>query len=91
MSASEKGETSTALAFVNAAGFSTKPLIIHKGQKVQQTWKNDKPQSYSLGASENGWIMKRLLYQYGKEYIQMLKNQGLMQDKNKKHLLLMDM
>ena len=59
MSASEKGETSTALAFVNAAGLSTKPLIIHKGQKVQQAWKNDKPQSYSLGASENGWIMKR--------------------------------
>ena len=90
MSASGKDEMSTALAFVNAAGLSTKPLIIHKGQKVQQAWKNDKPQSYSLGASENGWITKRLFYQYGKEYIQMLKNQCLMQDKNKKHLLLMD-
>ena len=33
--------------------------------------------------------MKRLFYQYGKEYVQMLKNWGLMQDK-KKHLLLMD-
>ena len=90
MSASQKCETSTALAFVNATGLSTKPLIIHKGQKVQQAWKNDKPQSYSLGASENGWITKRLFCKYGKVYIQMLKNQGLMQDKNKKHLLLMD-
>ena len=90
MSASEKGEMSTALAFVNAAGLSTKPLITHKGQKVQQAWKNDKPQCYSLEASENGWITKRLFYQYGKEYIQMLKNWGLMQDKSKKHLLLMD-
>ena len=78
MSASEKGDTSTALAFVNATGLSTKPLIIHKDQKVQQARKNDKLQSYSLGASENGWIMKRLFYQYGKEYIQMLKNWGLM-------------
>ena len=51
---------------------------------------NDKPQSYSLGASENRWIMKRLFYQYGKEFAQLLKNQGLMEDENKKHLLLMD-
>ena len=83
MSASEKGETSTALAFVSAAGMSTKPLVIHKGGKVQQVWKNDKPQSYSLGASENGWITKKLFYQYRKEFMQMLKNQGLMEDENK--------
>ena len=90
MSASEKGETSTALAFISAAGMSTKPLVIHKGGKVQKAWKNDKPQSYSLGFSENGWITKRLFYQYGKEFMQMLKNQGLMEDENKQHLLLMD-
>ena len=90
MSASEKGETSTALSFVSEAGMSTRPLVIHKGQKVQQAWKNDKPQSYSIGALENGWITKRLFYQYRIDYVQMLKNQGLMQDKNKKHLLLMD-
>ena len=90
MSTLEKGETSTALAFVSAAGMSTKLLVIHKGGKVQQSWKNDKPQSYSLGASENEWITKRLFYQYGKEFVQMLKNWGLMEDKNKRHLLLMD-
>ena len=90
MSALEKGETSTALAFVSAAGMSTKPLVIHKGGKVQQSWKNDKPQSYSRGASENGLITKRLFYQYGKEFVQMLKNWGLMESENKRHLLLMD-
>ena len=74
MSALEKGEMSTALAFVSAAGMSTKPLVIHKGGKVQQSWKNDKPQSYSLGTSETGWITKRLFYQYRKEFVQMLKN-----------------
>ena len=36
MLASEKGEMSTALSFVSAAGMSTRPLVIHKGQKVQQ-------------------------------------------------------
>ena len=81
---------STALSVVSASGMSTRPLVIHKGQKVQHAWKNDKPKSYSIGASENGWITKRLFYQYGKDYVQMLKNRGLMQDKNKKHLLLMD-
>ena len=29
--ASEKGETSTAVVFVNAAGYHLKPLVIHKG------------------------------------------------------------
>ena len=62
MSALEKGETSTALAFVNATGLSTKPFIIHKDQKVQQAWKNDEPQSYSLGASTWGFL-KWMVYE----------------------------
>ena len=36
---SEKGETSTTVVFVNAAGFHMKPLVIHKGAHVQETWK----------------------------------------------------
>ena len=35
----EQGETSTVLTFVNAAGQSVPPMIIHKGQRVQDTWR----------------------------------------------------
>ena len=36
---SEQGETSTILSFVNALGNVVPPMIIHKGQRVQDTWK----------------------------------------------------
>ena len=42
----EQGETSTVLTFVNAAGQSVPPLIIHKGQRVQETWNLKAPGTY---------------------------------------------
>ena len=47
------------------------------------------PKGYQLGASENGWINKKLFYQYGKTLIQYMWEWGLLED-NKKHLLPMD-
>ena len=85
----EKGETTTAIVFVNAAGMHTHPIVIHKGGRVMDTWKNDMPKGYKLGASENGWINKKLFYQYGKILIKYLQDWGLLEG-NKKHLLLMD-
>ena len=85
----EKGETTTAVVFVNAAGMHTCPVVIHKGGRVMDTWKNDMPNGYKLGASENGWINKKLFYQYGKTLIKYLQDGGLLEGDNK-HLLLMD-
>ena len=85
----KKGETTTAIVFVNAAGMHTHPIVIHKGGRVMDTWKNDMPKGYKLGASENGWINKKLFYQYGKTLIKYLQDWGLLEG-DKKHLLLMD-
>ena len=54
----EKGQTTTAVVFVNVAGMNTKPIGIHKGTRVMEEWRNDMPEGYRLGASENGWITK---------------------------------
>ena len=51
--------------------------------------KNGMPKGYQLSASENGWINKKLFYQYGKTRIQYRQDQGLLEG-DKKHLLLMD-
>ena len=83
----DKGETTTVLTFVNAAGLNTKPVVIHKGTKVMDTWKKGKPKGTATGASENGWITKCLFYKYGKAFIEYLKQQSLNRRKN---LLLMD-
>ena len=62
----EKGTTTTAVVFVNAAGMHTKPIVIHKGSCIMEEWRNDMPEGYMLGASENGWITKQLFYYFGK-------------------------
>ena len=48
----EQGETSTVLTFVNAAGQSVPPLIIHKGQSVQETWQLKAPQNMKITATQ---------------------------------------
>ena len=40
---SEQGEMSTILSFVNVLGNVVPPVIIHKGQLVQDTWKIKSP------------------------------------------------
>ena len=86
---SEKGETSTAVVFVNAAGYHLKPLVIHKGSCVQDSWKQSMLEGTTLGVSENGWIDKHLFYNYSKkliEYLQSIDQLG----SDKHNLLLMD-
>ena len=56
---SEKGETTTVLTFVNAAGLVMKPLVIHKGGKIMEAWKNHMPKGISLAATKTGWITKQ--------------------------------
>ena len=87
--ASEKGETSTTVVFVNAAGFHMKPLLIHKGARVQETWKKSMIEGTTLGISENGWIDKQLFYSYGKKFVEYLKGIG-QGAPHKNNVLLMD-
>ena len=75
--------------FVNAAGYHLKPLVIHKGAHVQDSWKQDMLEGTTLGVSENGWIDKRLFYNYGKKLIEYLRSIDQL-GPDKHNLLLMD-
>ena len=72
----EQGETSTFLTFVNTAGQSV-PMIIHKGQRVQDTWCLKAPRSMTLAATEKGYITKSRFHEYGLAFIRYLKANGL--------------
>ena len=66
-----------------------KPLVIHKGARVQDAWKHNMVEGTTLGVSENGWIDKRLFYNYGKKLIEYLRSvDELGPEKN--NILLMD-
>ena len=55
---SEQGETSTVLSFVSAGGKVCPPLVIHKGQRVQETWRLKAPGDIQLSATTKGYITK---------------------------------
>ena len=82
----EQGETSTVLMFVNAAGQSVPSLIIHKGQRVQDTWRLKAPGNMKLTATERGYITKSKFHEYGLHFVKFLKAHGLA---DKTYLLIM--
>ena len=89
LAASEQGETSTAVVFASAARAHVPPLVIHKGKKTMEGWKNKMKRGTMIGASENGWITKKLFFYYGQRFIEKLNRWGVMKE-GKSHLLLMD-
>ena len=84
---SEQGETSTILSFVSAGGKVCPPLVIHKGQRVQETWRMKAPGDILLSATMKGYITKSRFHQYGVHFIKFLKHEGLV---NRKNLLIVD-
>ena len=83
----EQGETSTILTFVNVAGQSLPPLIIHKGQCVQETWTLKAPGNMKIVATERGYITKSKFHEYGLHFVKFLKSNGLA---DKTNLLIID-
>ena len=82
---SEQGKTSTVLSFVRAVGNVVPPLVIHKGEHVQDSWKIKAPGDVQLGATTKGYITKSKFHQYGLHFIKYLKNL-LINDGHKSHL-----
>ena len=89
LSYKDKGQTTTVSTFVSASGLVCPPVVIHKGGKVGVGWRNDCPQDVTVAFSDNGWINKRVFYQYGQVFIKFLKDRNLL-GPGKKHILLMD-
>lgn len=90
----EKGETVTVLAFVNALGIKTSPMVIFKGKKVQDRWKEHMPNGYQVRVSETGWVDRDLFTDYGRCFVRALKTRGLIgktkEGKEQKHILILD-
>ena len=83
----EQGEMSTILSFVNTFWNVVPPMIIHKGQQVQDTWKIKSPGNIHISATTKGYITKSKFHEYGLKFIKYLKDNGLI---NQKNLLIVD-
>lgn len=68
----EKGETTTCLASINAAGGYGPTLIIFKGKRLRADWLFGSPNNTHLRMSDNGWINAELFTEWGKWFVQSL-------------------
>ena len=85
--AAEQGETSTILSFISATGNVVPLMVLHKGTRVQDTWKLKAPGDIKIVATQKGYITKSRFHEYGIHFIKYLKKIGLA-DRN--HLLIVD-
>ena len=70
--ASEQGETSTILTFINACGDVVPPMVIHKAARVQDSWKVKAPGNVTVSATSKGYITKSMFREYGLCFIRYL-------------------
>ena len=75
--ASEQGETSTILTFINACGDVVPPMVIHKAARVQDSWKVKAPGNVTVSATSKGYITQSRFHEYGLRFIRYLKSNGM--------------
>ena len=84
----KQGETSTILSFISAAGTVVPPMVLHKGVRVQDTWKLKAPGDIKIAVTPKGYITKSHFHKYGLHFVKYLKQMGLTDkiDGHKSHL-----
>ncbi|KAL2095616.1 hypothetical protein ACEWY4_007764 [Coilia grayii] len=85
ITAGEKGETSTLLACINAAGGYGPNMVIFKGKRMKANWLYGVPENTYLRMSDNGWINAELFTEWGHCFLK-----SLPKDDPQPHLLLVD-
>jgi len=92
----ERGELSTIMSYVNAAGDVVPPMIIHKAYsatgvyRVQGEWKDGIGKGMVLRATGTGYVDKNTFLQYGYKFIEFLKRNKLITEGDEKNLVILD-
>ena len=83
----ERPETSTVVAGVNAAGERMDPMVIHRGQRVSETWKRGAPENALIKATKKGYITNEVFFEWGKMFVDHLRMNDLL---GKTNMLILD-
>ena len=86
----EKATNTTVLTFISAGGMHVPPMLIFKGKRVAQQWREAAPSGYTIRSSEKGYITGKAFREYGEVFVRYLKERGLL-SKTKKVMLLLDL
>ena len=85
VTANERGETTTLLASLNAAGEYGPLMLIFKAKRLRSKWCYGAPTNTLVKATETGWINKEVFLNWGKQFIA-----SLPKDDPRPHVLLLD-
>ena len=83
----DQGETSTILSFVSGVGNVVPPMVIHRGERVQEPWTRDAPVGVRVAATSKGYITKHKFHEYGARFVRWLKTHKML---DRPHLLIVD-
>ena len=85
--AADQGETSTILTFVSGVGRVVPPMVIHKGERVQEPWTYDAPVGVHITTTSKGYITQQKFHEYGAWFVRYLKTHRIL---DRFHLLIVD-
>ena len=85
--AADQGETSTILTFVSGVSRVVPPMVIHKGERVQEPWTRDVPVGVHITATSKGYITRQKFHEYGARFVRYLKTHKII---DRPHLLIVD-
>ena len=85
----EKGNLTTLLPFVSAAGDAPPPTVIHSGKRIQKSWKEGMRDGTHLAVSDTGYIKAEIFQEAAQHFIRYLKRRGGL-SAQRKHCLLLD-
>ena len=69
VTSNDRGHTSTILVGFNAAGDYTPKLVIHKGKRIQESWRQEIPKDTTLAVSDNGRITSELFFRWEEQFV----------------------
>ena len=90
----ERGELSTILSYVNAAGDVVPPMVIHKVRsttgvyRVHKSWSDGMEPGMMVRGTGTGYIDKNTFLQYGHQFIRYLKKNKLLTEGEEKNLVI---
>ena len=82
----ELSQNTTVLTYVSAGGLVVPPMIIFKGGKVKQEWREAAPTGYFIRSSSTGYINAKLFADYGEKFVHFLHEKKI----TGRHVVLLD-
>ena len=83
----DQGEISTILTFISGVGNVVPPMVIHRGERVQEPWTQHASVGVCVAAMLKGYITKQKFHEYGAHFVRWLKTHKML---DRPHLLILD-